>query len=66
MILMGGETNKIDNKRHAMKEISRDLNGLPTNKDRLLVPAIIALRGNIVRNVLGLDLRDYRIFYESG
>ena len=55
----------IENKRRAAVEILRALNGLPASKDVVVTtPEEIAVRGNIIGDVLRPALREGKVIYE--
>ncbi len=56
---------RVDNKRHAAVEILRALNGLPLSKDVVVTtPEEIAVRGNVIGDVLRPALREGKVIYE--
>ena len=56
---------QVENKRHAMVEIMRALNGLPASKDVLVTtPDEIRRRGDLVGDVLRPALREGKVVYE--
>lgn len=56
---------QVENKRHATVEILRALNGLPVSKDVVVTtPEEIALRGDVIGQVLRPALREGRVVYE--
>ena len=57
--------SKIENKRHLTIKILRALNGLPLSKDVVVTTLEeIALRGNMVGDVLRPALREGKVIYE--
>jgi uncharacterized protein len=55
----------VENKRRVAVEILRALNGLPLSKDVVVTtPEEIAVRGNIIGDVLRPALREGRVVYE--
>ena len=55
----------VENKRRTAVEILRALNGLPLSKDVVVTtPEEIAVRGNIIGDVLRPALREGKVIYE--
>jgi len=56
---------KVENKRHTTVEILRALNGLPVSKDVVVTtPDEIAVRGNIIGDILRPALKEGKVVYE--
>lgn len=57
--------SQVDNKRRVTVEILRALNGIPASKDVVVTtPEEIAVRGDVIGQVLRPALREGRVVYE--